>query len=603
MSRMADDVDDEAEGSAEDTARANGGTLDPYEAWVEGIEEHVERLGPTVLKPRLEALEADRLHVRGYITKIVIAVAIPIVLFLISGLLQAPLMPYYETSPVAKLLIENWTVLLGAIAALSALVIGVKFVVPGLAAHLEYRRKFKQSIGTEVFKAIVPDGTYQPDHHITKQAVDESGLFSGSYSTFRGDDLIRGRIGSIEFEASELRATGTVTLNRRKEHQHSSATPNVTEFHGQIFHFGLTGSIKGHTIVEPENCEGRMFNHRKGFETVAFDGDKEWSELFRVYSTDASEARRILGPGVRKRLLTLHENHWSSAPFLSFVRNHAYVAVHAGRNSLEPTIAKPIGDAELSRLGQFFGTPAMLARELELDGARSTFGGTGASILAQPATAAFGTIDLAKPITTANLTENIFDEPDDQDAARTPPANTRVTMSTATGDGFEATYGYSAAFFLRILWTLALLPFVAAGFAKLAGTSGAPLLAAIVERLPQVTMVSDWAASYPFAFVPLALLFHVVPAWTMLHIPRGVRIGRQEGVRIKKRIWPIPRTLPIDAIAGVKVNDRQVLFQRKQAPFLRRWVSATPLLQSNDEARWVAAHLRRAMKMAGGLRQ
>jgi hypothetical protein len=176
-------------------------------------------------------------------------------------------------------------------------------------------------------------------------------------------------------------------------------------------------------------------------------------------------------------------------------------------------------------------------------------------------------------------------------------------MSPAAGDGFEATYGYSPMFFLRILWTIGLLPFVAAGFAKLAGASGASLLAAIVERVPQVTTVSDWAADYPFVFVPLALLFYVIPAWTMLHIPRGVKISRQGGVRIKKRIWPIARTLPIDAIAGVKVNDRQVLFQRKRAPFLRRWVSATPLLQSTDEARWVAAHLRRAMKVAGGLNQ
>jgi hypothetical protein len=595
MSRMAGDVDDETTGSV------RGGTVDPIDAYFDGIDERVERLAES-LKPRFEALEADRLRVRGYITKIVIVVAIPIVLFFISGLLQAPLMPHYETSPIAKLLLDYWMVLLGVVAALALLVIAVKFVMPGLAAHLEYRRKFKQTIASEVFKVVVPDGTYQPDHHISQKALDESGLFSGRYAKFRGDDLIRGRVGDIEFEASELHAMGQFTSNRRKESQHTSSVPNVTEFHGQVFHFGLPGSINGHTIVEPEHCEGRIFNHRKGFETIAFEGDDAWTENFRVYTTDATEARRLLTPRVRKALLRLYENYFTSVPFLSFIRNHAYVAVHSGRNSLEPTIAKPAGYAEVSSFAEFFGKPALLVRELELDGSRggASFAAR-TSILAEKPTAAFGTLDLNKPITTGALTEGIFDDPDDQDAARTPPANTSVKLSPATGEGFEATYAISPVFYLRILWTLALLPFIAAGFARLAGASGAVLHAAIAERVPQVTIVSDWALQYPFAFVPLALLFYVLPSWTMTQIPRGVSVNR-DGLTIRKRLWPIPRKIAMDRIAGVKVNDRQVLIQRTKTAFLRRWVNGAPMLGTTEEAKWLAAHLRRALKMFGGLR-
>ena len=209
--------------------------------------------------------------------------------------------------------------------------------------------------------------------------------------------------------------------------------------------------------------------------------------------------------------MTLHENYLTSVPFLSFVRNHAYVAVHAGGNRLEPTIAKPAGYAEISGLGEYFATPALLVRELELDGsgdaAGSPFGSTSSgrrhfqrrprarSILAQAPAATFGKLDLDKPITANGVLDAAMDEADEQDAARTPPANTRVTLSPTTGESFEATYGINPAFYVRILWTLALLPFVAAGFARLAGASGEPLLAAIVERVPQVTIVSDWAAA------------------------------------------------------------------------------------------------------------
>lgn len=609
MSRMADDVDDDAAGSevgtAEDLAErtskgAEGGRIDPIDAYFDRLDERVLDLLATVLKPRLEALEADRKRVRGYITKIVIVLAIPLVLFLVSGFLQAPLIPHYETSPAAKFMMDWWTELLIALEVLGLVFVGFVFVMPGLAAHLEYRRKFKQTVATEVFRAVVPDGAYQPDHHITQKALDESGLFSGKYYKFRGDDLIRGRVDNIEFEASELHAIGTFTSNRRKETQHTSSTPNVTEFHGQLFHFGLPGSFTGHTIVEPEHCEGRMFNHRKGFETIAFDDDKEWSEHFRVYTTNAAEARRLLNPRVRKSLFTLYDHELASVPFLSFVRNHAYVAVHSGRNGLEPTLANPAGYAEVSAIAEFFAKPALMVRELELDTRRDLPGGT--SILAEKATAAFGTLDLAKPITTGNLTENIFDEPEDQDASRTPPANTRVTLSPATGESFEATYGINPAFYVRILWTLALLPFVAAGFARLAGASGESLHAAIVERVPQVTIVSDWAVQYPLAFVPLALLFYVLPTWTMTQIPRRVTIGR-EGMKIHRRIWPIPRSLPMDRIAGVKVSEKQVYIQRTKTAFLRRWVNGAPMLGSEEEARWLGAHLRRALKMFGGLRQ
>lgn len=576
---------------------------DPIEAYFGDIEEQVERLSGTVLKPRLDALEADRLRVRGYIIRIVIVLLIPLLLFFISGFLQAPLIPHYETSPAAKFVMDWWTELLIALEVLAFVFVGFMFVMPGLTAHLEYRRKFKQTVAAEIFRALAPDGTYQPDHHLTQRAVDESGLFSGKYQKFSGDDLIRGRAGQIEFEASEIRAMGKFVSHRRRENQHTSSKPNVTEFHGLIYHFGLPGAVRGHTIVEPEECEGRMYGHRSGFETIAFDDDSAFKERFRVYTTDAAEARRILNPRVRTRLVTLHENHLTSVPFLSFVRNHAFVAVHSGSNRLEPTIAKPAGYAEISGLGEYFATPALLVRELELDSFAGGFAGaSGGSILTQAPAAAFGTLDLDKPITADAVFDAAMDEADDQDAARTPPAHTRVTLSPSTGENFEATYGINPLFYVRILWTLALLPFVVAGFARLAGASGELLLAAIVERVPQVAIVSDWAAAYPFAFVPLALLFYVVPTWTMTQIPRGVTISR-EGMKVRKRIWPIPRTIPMDRIAGVKVAEQQVYIQRTKTAFLRRWVNAAPMLGSNEEARWLGAHLRRALKMFGGLRQ
>ena len=541
-------------------------------------------------------------------------------MFFISGLLQAPLMPHYETSPAAKFVLDWWTEVLIALEVLGLVFIGIMFVMPGLTAHLEYRRKFKQTVATEVFRAVVPGrhvsarSPHQPEGRRRERPVLGQVL---QVQRRRSDSRPRRRRSNSKPPKSGRRASSSSTAAARIEH--TSSKPNVTEFHGLVFHFGLPGARQGSHHRRARRLRRPHVQSPEGFETIAFDDDEAFKERFRVYTTDASEARHILNPRVRKRLVTLHENYMTSVPFLSFIRNHVFVAVHSGSNRLEPTIAKPAGYAEINGLAEYFATPALLVRELELDGSgdataspfgSSVFGSSafptaagasGGAILSQAPAATFGKLDLDQPITTSKILDVALDEAEDQDAARTPPANTRVTLSPSTGESFEATYGINPAFYVRILWTLALLPVVAAGFARLAGASGEPLLAAIVERLPQVTIVSDWAAQYPFAFVPLALLFYVLPTWTMTQIPRGVKINR-EGMTIRKRIWPIPRKMPMDRIAGVKVAEQQVYIQRTKAAFLRRWASAAPILKTNDEARWLGAHLRRALKMFGGLR-
>jgi hypothetical protein len=42
--------------------------------------------------------------------------------------------------------------------------------------------------------------------------------------------------------------------------------------------------------------------------------------------------------------------------------------------------------------------------------------------------------------------------------------------------------------------------------------------------------------------------------------------------------------------------------QRKNASLLRRYVFPAPLMPTGEDARWLAAQLRRAMLMFGGLR-
>ena len=51
------------------------------EEYFDAIDERLEQVCDTVLKPRIEALEAERQKVRGYITRAIVVAAIPAVLF------------------------------------------------------------------------------------------------------------------------------------------------------------------------------------------------------------------------------------------------------------------------------------------------------------------------------------------------------------------------------------------------------------------------------------------------------------------------------------------------------------------------------------------
>lgn len=574
------------------------------------VDERLEQVCDTVLKPRLDALEADRQKVRGYVIRAIVIAAIPAVLFFTSDWWLPLLMPYAEGSPIVRVILEWWTAILIAIAVLALAVLIGYVAMPGVAAHLNYRRKFKQEVVSEIFRAVSPDGTYQPDHHLSQEVVDESGFFSGKYQTFNGDDLIRGRVGSIEFEASEIRAKGSTTLKSGKSRNESiSARPNLTDFGGTFFHFGVGQTFRGHTIIEPETIEGRFPRHRRDYQQVAIE-DAAFTELYRVYSTDPSQAAQILTPALRTRLLGLNE-YCTHTPLVAFVRNKVFVAVHEGRTLFEPTIAKKAGYGLVSTIGEFFATPSMLVRELGLESSESAsrFGsGPAASILARPAAQTFEGLETGAggTITPDAIMKAAMPEADEKDAALPTPPASRVRLSPMTGEALEASFGLHPGYYVRVVWALVLAPFAIGGLARLAGDSGLATFDAIVARLPPlgqdaVVQVANLAVQWPIPFVIVVLLFWALPTWAMLHVPRALRIDR-EGAHVKKRVWPIGKRYPLDRIAGVTVTEKQVYLTRKNTSIWRRYAAPAPPMRSPQDAKWLAAHVRRALVSFGGLR-
>jgi hypothetical protein len=601
--------------------------LDPIEAHFDAVDARIEELCDGPLKPRIEALEADRQKVRGIIIRSIQVLAVPILLFFFAEDVAALLAAAAGDVAVVRWLADNMIAVSVGLFLLAMVYIGLVIAMPGITAYMNYRLRFKNELVGEVFRTLAPSGAYQPDHHITKAVFQTSGLWTGEFPDlegvpgFTGDDLIRGRIGATEFEACDLSALGAFRIQRRRRRELITRRPNATLFSGLFFHIGLDRALRGHTIVEPEVTDGRLSGHRSGFQQIDL-GDPAFAEGFRVYTTDPAEAAELLNPRVRGRLLKLAD-HLSNYPFLAFVGHHMFFAIHSGLPMLEPTIAKPSSYATLSVIAEFFALPELLVRELA-PGAAGAGGFTASSplaaapqapaILAQPAAEGIGAalagarsrlaaigVD-GDAITQDHVAELVMQRADERDLALRPPPESRVRLSPLTGEGLVVSYGLESSFFVRVLWTLALTPFAIGGFARLVGEAGAPTLAALAGQVPGVAFVAEQAALWPVAFTLIALVFYVLPTWGLFQLPSGLQIGR-DGVRVNRRLWPIAKLHRFDRLSSVRVTDRQVALQRKNASLLRRYVFPAPPMPTNEDARWLGAHLRRAMVMFGGLRE
>ncbi len=357
MSRDESIEDEEPDADEDDEPVA----LNPVEARFEAADERIEELCSSTLKPRIDALETDRLKLRRSIVRGIVVLGIPIVLFFNDDLVTALLESIAGESPFVRGVIDRLPLVLAGVFVLAIGWVAVALAMPGMALFLTYRQRFKQELVAEILRGLLPGGSYQPDHHITRAVFDSSGLWPGM-ATFKGDDLLRGRVDTTEFEISELHAESAVRVQRRSKHELVSTRPNLTLFFGPFVHVGLTRELRGHTIVEPETADGRPSGHRRGFERVEL-GDAAFAEYFRVYATDVAEAAVVLGPRVRERLVQLTD-HLANPPFVAFAGRHAFLAVHTGRPQLEPTISSRASYGTLSALATFVALPELLVREI-----------------------------------------------------------------------------------------------------------------------------------------------------------------------------------------------------------------------------------------------
>jgi hypothetical protein len=190
------------------------------------------------------------------------------------------------------------------------------------------REEFKREVIRPLVQHMAPTATYHPDRHVPQHLFEASGLYQVKPSTFKGDDLVEGRLGDVDLCFSELEVEHVVRSSDKSNRR--------TAFKGLLFVADFHKDFAGFAIVRPrrprvmgtyasrasraekmnaglaftEHLMGAGWNPgatRYGSLKEVELEDPEFAEHFDVYATDQVEARYILSPGMMQRLLDFRQ--------------------------------------------------------------------------------------------------------------------------------------------------------------------------------------------------------------------------------------------------------------------------------------------------------
>lgn len=224
----------------------------------------------------------------------------------------------------ASLLFSLWGLVIGGVSGLILLVI-VSSVLSG-----RLTRYYKTEIVPQFLGQFCEEGKYSPDAGISEMTFRACSLFRSPdrYST---EDLIEGRIGSTKFCFAEVHAQEKRTTYTKN----GTKTTWVDIFRGFFFVADFNKHFRGQTTLVPNYWGSKWL---AGKQRVQLENTRLMKE-FLVCSTDQTEARYILTPGLMERIMVL----WDKYPgmlSISFTGSNIIIARTSSLNCYEAGIWK-----------------------------------------------------------------------------------------------------------------------------------------------------------------------------------------------------------------------------------------------------------------------
>ena len=211
-------------------------------------------------------------------------------------------------------------------------------------SYLVYRvRKFIADFKPQVVNLILDffdDGpnygfmTYNSKGFIRKGLFEQSMIFSGNMPFYNGEDMIKGRVGEVKFEMSELIVKDYSKVRNNLE----------TIFKGVFIYARFNKSMRGTVLIIPDKYRQyitrslKLFSRKKkGAEVLKGRLLPEFDEVFDGFATRDADVSSLLSHDMQRSII---EHHHKSGKdfFISFVNNNIYVGVTEPKDILEPYV-------------------------------------------------------------------------------------------------------------------------------------------------------------------------------------------------------------------------------------------------------------------------
>ncbi len=197
----------------------------------------------------------------------------------------------------------------------------VFFIIPYLFLKRGYRRDFKKQVIAPLVKFIDDSMIYDSKGYIPSKVFVESRIFRSSFNSYKGEDLVPGRIGQTDFMFSEVTVEKT---DKEKDNERS------TVFEGLFFVADFQKRFKGITLVEPQIIfETGDEAYREGIGRAVKLEDPEFEKEFNVFGSDHVESRYILSTSLMQRILN-YKRKFGKPMYLSFVNSKVFIAIPSG---------------------------------------------------------------------------------------------------------------------------------------------------------------------------------------------------------------------------------------------------------------------------------
>lgn len=198
---------------------------------------------------------------------------------------------------------------------------------------------------------------YDSQKGISKKMFNQSGLFATKADDYQSEDYIKGRIGDVDFELSEVRVREMAGMQKGMR----------PVFSGVFFKATFNRPIRGALLILPRSERARLnkvikkFNLKHGV-PMNMEGLPEFDEVFMVYRTVDASVSLVVSATFCESILNYYRET-GEKPVLSIFGDNAYALLPSSKDMLEPNLFT--SNLRFDKIDEFYRDIQMLLDLIE----------------------------------------------------------------------------------------------------------------------------------------------------------------------------------------------------------------------------------------------